>query len=67
MPISMIPFTPSLVQVKTKPVFKALKGQRVKGIAMLYDQNQLIENKQEKSCLQIMVYQVFVLCNYQDI
>ena len=45
MPISMIPFTPSLVQVKTKPVFKALKGQRVKGIAMLYDQNQLIEKQ----------------------
>ena len=41
----MIPFTPSLVQVKTKPVFKALKGQRVKGIAMLYDQNQLIEKQ----------------------
>mgnify|MGYP003495687205 CR=1 FL=1 len=35
----------SLVQVKTKPVFKALKGQRVKGIAMLYDQNQLIEKQ----------------------
>ena len=45
MHISMIPFTPSLVQVKTKPVFKALKGQRVKGIAMLYDQNQLIEKQ----------------------
>ena len=28
MHISMIPFTPSLVQVKTKPVFKVLKGQR---------------------------------------
>lgn len=41
----MIPFTPSLVQVKTKPVFKVLKGQRVKGIAMLYDQNQLIEKQ----------------------
>ena len=45
MHISMIPFTPSLVQVKTKPVFKVLKGQRVKGIAMLYDQNQLIEKQ----------------------
>ena len=31
MHISMIPFTPSLVQVKTKPVFKVLKGQRSKG------------------------------------
>ena len=45
MNVSLIPFTPSLVQVKTKPVFKALKGQRVKGIVTLYDQNQLIEKQ----------------------
>ena len=47
MHISMIPFTPSLVQVKTKPVFKALKGQRVKGIAMLYDQIAVLSLKTE--------------------
>lgn len=45
MNISLIPYTPSLVQLKTKPVFKSLKGQRVKGIAMLYDENQLIEKQ----------------------
>lgn len=43
--VKCIPFTPSLVQLKTKPVYKALKGLRVKGIAKLYDDYQLIEEK----------------------
>lgn len=40
--IKIKPFTPSLVQLKTKSVYKALKGQRVKGEAYLYDDKQLI-------------------------
>lgn len=43
--VKCIPFTPSLVQLKTKQVYKTLKGLRIKGIAQLYDDEQLIDQK----------------------
>lgn len=43
--IKCFDFTPSLVQLKTKPVYKSLKGLRVKGIARLYDGQQLIDER----------------------
>lgn len=41
--IKIIPFKESLVQLETKPVYKSLKGQRVKCKASLYDHNKKID------------------------
>lgn len=43
--VQCLDFTPSLVQLKTKPAYQSLKGLRVKGIAQLYDQGRLIDEK----------------------
>lgn len=43
--IHCLDFTPSLVQLKTKQVYRTLKGLRVKGIAKLYDHQTLIDEK----------------------
>ncbi len=44
--VHCVPFSPSLVQLKTKPVLSALKGLRVKGKARLCDGEQLIDEKE---------------------
>ena len=45
MKVACLPFVESLVQLKTKEVYKSLKGLRVKGIAKLYDHHTFIDQK----------------------
>lgn len=43
--VNLVDFSPSLVQLKTNPVYKGLKGLRVKATASLYDGKKLIDEK----------------------
>lgn len=43
--VELVPFSPSLVQLKTRPVYKSLKGLRVKAMARLYDEQTMIDEK----------------------
>lgn len=44
--VDCVPFSASLVQLKTKPVLSALKGLRVKGKARLWDGKKLVDEKE---------------------
>lgn len=46
MKVDLVPFSPSLVQLKTNPVYKSIKGLRVKATASLYEGKKLIDEKQ---------------------
>ena len=43
--VQLVPFSPSLVQLKTRPVYKTLKGLRVKATVYLYDGRHLTDEK----------------------